>query len=304
MEWREAAERQHGLVTKSQMGQATVHAELRRGGLEVAARGVYRVSGSVPTWRQRLLAAVLAAGVGAAASGFAAAALWRIPGFPEGPIEVTRQSRAGRTSRRSTLHAVRRLPPRLLTEQDGIPVTTPELTLLDLCGVVHPLRAERAVDSALAARLVTVGRLEVALADVGRRGRNGTAVFREIVTGRSGAYVPPASELEAVFVSLVDQAGLVQPERQVVLGDERGPAGRVDFVYRAERVVIEVDGRRWHSADLDREADARRQARLQAAGWTVLRFTWRQLTKEPDLVISVLARVLAAGGANTRQFAG
>src|SRR3954467_6263984 len=75
-----------------------------------AARGVYLISGSVATWEQRLLAAVMATGHGAAASRRSAAALWRLPGFRRGPIEVTQARGPSSRNPGQRLHDSRFLP--------------------------------------------------------------------------------------------------------------------------------------------------------------------------------------------------
>jgi hypothetical protein len=143
------AERQHGLVGHEQalaygMTRGQIDTRLRSRRWELAARGCTGFPVSVPTWEQRLLAAVLCAGDGAAASRRSAAALWRIPGFRPGPIEVTQSRGASVRNPRPGLHDSRFLPAHQVRTVRAIPATCPERTLLDLCGCVHRLRAERA----------------------------------------------------------------------------------------------------------------------------------------------------------------
>ena len=106
------AERQHSLIGREQalaygMTRGQIDARLRSGKWEAAARGVYRVAGSVPTWEQKVMAAVLATGGDAAASRRSAAALWKLPGFRPGPVEVTQARGQARETRprASTTHA-------------------------------------------------------------------------------------------------------------------------------------------------------------------------------------------------------
>ena len=78
----------------------------------------------------------------------------------------------------------------------------------------------------------------------------------------------------------------------VVLGRE------LDFAYPPERVAIECDG--WESHGLDRqgfEGDRVRDADLVAAGWVVLRFTWRQITRRPAWVAGIIRATLLARSA-------
>src|SRR5437868_5471482 len=91
----EFAERHHALIRRRDaehlgVTKSEFDAMVRHDRLERVGHCVYRVPGSVPTWRQRLLAAVWSKGADAVASDLSAAALWRVPGFPYGPIEVCR----------------------------------------------------------------------------------------------------------------------------------------------------------------------------------------------------------------------
>lgn len=299
---RRMAEQQHGLISREQalaqgMNSDQIGGHLRRGSLERVARNVYRIPGSVPTWRQRLLAAVWAAGHGAAASRRSAAAMWGLPGFPQSPIEVTQARGPSSRSPDPGLHDSRFLPPHQVSVVSAVPTTCPERTLLDLCGCVHPGRAERALDSALARDLTTVQGIGLMLAETGARGRDGTAVLRRILAVRTEDYVPPESELEALLLAVLVGAGVPLPDRQKSVGGTSAPIGRVDFVYRAARIVIEVDSRRYHSSWLDVQADHRRDLLLTAAGFRIVRVNWHQLIQEPELFLAAVRALLRAAAA-------
>jgi hypothetical protein len=286
----ELAERQHSLIGREQalaygMTRGQIDQRLRSGSWERAGRGVYRIAGSVPTWEQRLLAAVLATGPGCAASRQSAAALWRLPGFGPGPIEVTQSRGPSARNPGRGLHGSSFLPVHQVRVVRGIPASCPERTLLDLCGCVHPGRAERALDNALAMELTTVQRVGMMLAETGARGRDGTALLRRILDVRTQEYIPPESELEALLDAVLSSAGLPLPTPQVSVGGTQTPIGRVDRVYREARVVIEADSRRYHSAWLDQQADHRRDLLLAAAGYRIVRVNWHQLIREPELLI-------------------
>lgn len=281
--WTEAlTSRQHGLITRVQAQQAgltrsAIEHRIRRGDWRRVARGVFCLVGAVETPRQRGLAAVLAAGDGALLSHHSAAALLGLPGFQLEPLTVS-------------IARTRRVVPGVRIEQslallahhrrvvDGIPCTSVARTLFDLGGEVHARRAERALDAALARRLVTLPALRRVLDDLAEHGRNGTVLVRTLLTDRGASFVPPASELEARFLELVDVHGLPRPEQQVDLGDADNWIGRVDFVWKRVRVVVEVDGAAFHDGLVDRRADALRDARLRRDGWTVLRFRWDDVT--------------------------
>jgi hypothetical protein len=270
---------QRGLITHEQAvslgltGKAIEHRR-ERGRLCSVFRGVYRVAGAPESARQRALGAVLAAGEGAVLSCGSAAALHALPGFGLEPLTVWVRRHGRRTLAAVRLEQTLELPDHHRTVVDGIPCTTVARTLFDLCGDVHAGRAERALDTALARKLVTLPELWRVLDDLAEHGRAGTVLMRTLLMEREPDYVPPESELEARFIALVKRHGLAVPERQVDLGDDDGWIGRVDFLFRGARLVVEVDGAEFHDGLLDHRHDAEREARLTSAGWTVLRFRW------------------------------
>jgi very-short-patch-repair endonuclease len=167
---------------------------------------------------------------------------------------------------------------------DRIPCTTMARTLFDLCGDVHALRAERALDTALARKLVKLPELWRVLDELAEHGRAGTVLMRSLLMEREPDYVPPESELEARFVALAKTHKLSEPERQVDLGDDNGWIGRVDFLFRGARIVVEVDGAEFHDGLVDQRHESERDARLEAAGWFVLRFCWDDVTNRSAAV--------------------
>jgi predicted transcriptional regulator of viral defense system len=293
------ARRQHGVfshadaVALGASRRAIAH-RLNDGTWEQVARRVYRLAGTPPTWRGNVLAAVFAAGPDSVASHRSAAALHGLPGFPEGPLHVVRWRETDHRSAVGPVHRSRRLLDRHMTVVDGIPVTTVARTIFDLAACLHPKRVERALDNSLAMGLATLADHRAVLDDLAKRGRAGTRLVRRLLDERSAAYVPPASELEARFLDIVRDFGLPMPEREVVLGDDGGPVGRVEFVYRQARLLIELDGRRHHMAKLDFEADRARDNRFAAAGWRVVRLTWDMVTRRPDEAVRALNTALAA----------
>ena len=104
----------------------------------------------------------------------------------------------------------------------------------------------------------------------------------------------PRAVIEADFLALIRARGLPEPERQVVIDLEDGERPiRVDFMWRAAKVVIETDGHQYHGTRHAFERDRRRDQRLARAGWRCVRITWRQLTEDPESVAVLLADLLA-----------
>ncbi|MGZ4736095.1 MAG: DUF559 domain-containing protein [Acidimicrobiia bacterium] len=270
---------QHGLITRPQalalgVTISGLKHRVRSGRWRSVTRGVFTLTGAIDTPRQRALAAVLAAGDDAMLSHRSAAALHDLPGFAIDPVTVSVCRNGRRKLAGVKLEQTLKLPDHHVTVVDRIPCTTIARTLFDLCGDVHARRAERALDTALARRAVSLPVLWRVLIDLAEHGRAGTVLFRTLLDERSEEYVAPESELEACFIELTRRYGLSEPERQVDLGDDDGWIGRVDFLFRGARIVVEVDGAEFHDGLVDRRNDDARDARLIAAGWTVLRFRW------------------------------
>jgi len=266
---------------------------LRRADIEVVADGVYVLPGAPRCWRQKLWIGLLEAGDGCVIGGRAAPALYKVPGYPERPVDVL--ALHGRKNHRLTagrLRETRTLPSHHVRHVDGIPVVCIERALFILAACETFKRAERATDNTLTARLTTPERLWRMWAELAGRGRPGTRAMRAILLDRMPGYVAPASELEARFRDLLRDEGMEQPERQVDLGGE-GWIGRVDCYFR-RRLIAELDGLVGHVSELDRAKDRQRINELTAVGFVVLQFTWTDLVMRPQWVLSVLRGALSA----------
>lgn len=293
---RSLAEGQHGLITRHQaleLGMTPQQVWRRATGRwwEPAGSAALRLVGTPRTDAQEALAAVWSAGTGTGLSHHSAAAWWDVPGFPLRPLQVTRGRNSTRRGGDRAAHESRVLPEHHLTTVHGVPVTTPARTVFDLAGSCHPARVERALDTLWARSLVDHDSLDAIIDDLGRRGRAGTSVMRQLRAARPPDFVAPESRLEGRFHRLVADAGDEAFERQVELGDERGCIGRVDAFDRRRRLVVEIDSERFHSAPSDRRNDALRDARLVAAGFAVLRVPEEELVSRPS---TTLRRVRSA----------
>jgi very-short-patch-repair endonuclease len=165
------------------------------------------------------------------------------------------------------VHDLVLVPERWITTLHGIRVVRPELAMYQLAGDLSLERAERTYDKFAVHRLLTGQSSRACLEDIEQRGRDGTVNYRYIIKVRGDDYVAPASGLESRFKELGQEVGL-NFRRQVSLGGEHWDA-RVDFYEDRAKVVFEVQSELYHWALSDREADARRRAKLEDDGFAV-----------------------------------
>ncbi len=278
----EAGELQHGLVLVDETRRAGVTADgllhaMRSGSVDRVTGRVLRFPGTPRTLHQRVLAAVLDAAPGAFASGHTAAALWGVSGYRALPVHVTRsRGVTGRRSQLAVLHEVKRMLPHHVTVLDGIPIVRPERLTLELCASEHPQRAARALDDMWRRRLLSGPSLRRFVAEVRGRGRPGLRVLRELLDERGDDYVPPASNLERRFATIVAEADLPEMRRQVDSGGAEW-VGRVDFRDRELPLLVEIQSERYHRALTDTQDDDARLCALRDAGFTVVEITDEQV---------------------------
>jgi very-short-patch-repair endonuclease len=297
-------ERQLGLVRVEQARAAGLTAEqqryqVRSGRLDLVTRRVLRIPGSPRTDHQSVLTAVFDASPGAWACGPTVAALWGVPGHRLHPVHVVRvRGVSGRRSSLAVLHEVRDLPSHHVTVLHAIPVVRPERMVLDLAASEHPRRVARALDSVWRRRLLSGRSMRACLDEVSAQGRPGLAVVRALLDERGDDYVPPDSNLERRFASIVTEAGLPDLRRQVDSGGDRW-VGRVDFRDASLPLVVEVQSETYHSALTDKADDAVRRAALEAAGFTVVEVTEEQVWHRPGEVVDAVRKARAALRART-----
>ena len=260
------ASRQGGVIDRPQLealglDRGAISHRVATGRLRRLHLGVYAVGHEALQRRGIVTAALLAAGPGAVLSHRTAAFLQRIlPSMPP----YTDVTSPGRHRNRRGLVFHRGEPQARMLH--GLPVTPTARTLRDLAATIPLAELERACCEALVLTLVTTAELT---AETGP----GSGVLRGLV---ADDLAPTQSALERRFRRLARDHGLPLPECQV-----RICAHRVDFLYRAERLAIEVDGFRFHGNRIAGERDRANDAELQLAGFAVLRFSWNQVRHQP-----------------------
>jgi very-short-patch-repair endonuclease len=264
------AARQHGVVTTADLvaaglGRGAIARRVANGGLRPLHRGVYLVGPLVGSRTREMAAALACDGV---VSHHAAAALWGFRPAWHGPIDVT-TTRQLRPRPGIRIHRTRHADS---TRKDGVPITTAARTLLDLAAHLDLPTLARAIEEAQLQRLTTPAQLTSLNAR--SSGRHGARALAKALHHHHEPRLT-RSEAERRFLDLIRAARLPAPETNVrVAGYE------VDFLWRAERLVVEVDGFAYHSSRAAFERDRRKDAALTTAGNRVVRITWQRLITE------------------------
>lgn len=188
-----------------------------------------------------------------------------------------------------------------LSELDGIPVTTPARTVVDL-GATSPGAVPVALDAGLRKNLFSLDEVDRFVARVAKRGRRGVGVIRPLIEVRLEWQGLTESDLEDLFRRIVAGSSLPMPEPQYTLRDEHGRfICRADFAYVDKRALIELDSEKHHMDPTTFGRDREKQNLAMGLGWRVYRFTWRQLVDTPDQVLSILADICAKQGTDIRK---
>ena len=233
-------------------------------------------------WR----AALLAEGPEAALSHHDAGADWRICKPVRGPVSVTVPGESGRCKRHGIhLHRAA-LPATEVIVRQGLRVTSPARTLLDLAALLTPRELERALDEAHFLGRVSPATLTETLR--ANRQRPGTAALRRALATHDLGSTRTETALEERFLAIVRDAGLPAPRCQVWVGHYR-----VDFLWAAERLVAEADGDAAHSGQRRQARDADRDAELDARGYRTLRLGEEEIYDRPQAVVERVAEALS-----------
>ncbi len=283
------ADRQHGVVARWQLlalglSVRAIEPRIESGLLVRVYRGVYLVARTVLSPRGHLIAAVLSCGPCAVLSHRSALVLHGL--LQSGTkIEVTVRG-TGRVQRGKLRIHTSSFDAEDLTIVDGIPVTSVARALLDGAAALNDDQILRAVEQSERLRLFDLRAVERVMAR--RAAVPGTRRLRRVLA----AYREPAptrSELERLFLKLLKRAGIPLPlVNTIVAGLE------VDFYWPDAQLVVELDGRAYHSSPRAFETDRIRDARLLRAGIRVLRITYERLRTDPQGVVDDLTALTRA----------
>jgi very-short-patch-repair endonuclease len=283
---------QRGRIARGQLlsagiSNSAIRRRIVRGLLHPEHPGVYAVGHAAPQPWSRETTALLSCGMAAVLSHRSAAELWElIPADgPDRRVEVTVAGRQTGRPPGVIVHRSAILTGRDVALRHGLPVTSPARTLLDEAEILADRELERALDEAIIQKLVDRAAIDDVLSRAA--GRHGAPALAGVLE-RYGEPARTRSEAERRFLALVKAAKLPIP---LVNHPIRGYT--IDFMWPRQRLAVEIDGYRYHSARGAFERDRAKGANLAAAGLCVVRFTWLQLVSEPHVVIARTAQALA-----------
>ena len=193
------------------------------------------------------------------------------------------------------VHVTKRLPDDQVTSVNNVPVTSVERTLMDLCDRLSARRAAIALDNALSRGLTGVGELDYLLFRTARQGRNGCGQLRELLKKRIDLGRYATTPLETVIFELIAESPLNMPLMQQEIYDQAGHfVARPDFLYPAEKLIIEGHSRLWHEGVEARGSDRRRHRRLEGLGHKLMYVTWADATTYADRTLARIGAELEA----------
>ena len=288
--------RQQSLITTGQaqevgLGRHRCKRLADRGPWERVDHGVYGPAGVPMTWRRHLMLGLLLAPEGSLGSHRSCAALLGVGGIVSPIPEITIPR--GSTLRRPWLvvHESTDLDLADRCVVDGIPITGPRRLAMDLGAVVSPKRYRQAMRGLRSQHGVYFGDLLRTYLRHKRSGRNGGAALREWLDRYVDVGGTAESGLEQVVLDAFLDAGL-RPVAQHWVEIDPTTRYRLDLAFPGLMIAIEVDGSQ-HEERPAAIADAKREAALVAAGWTVLRIRSRTFTADLLCAIESVRRALS-----------
>jgi very-short-patch-repair endonuclease len=292
------ASKQFGVVTRDDATRCGLTpGQLRRlvenGVLDRLAPRVFRFAASDRSWHQEVLAAVFDGGPECHASHRTAGALHVYDGFEPDVIEVVVPMHIFHRRKNVIVHHTRDLPAVDRTRIGPIRVTSRARTLIDLGAVTSADRVEEALDGAERDGRIRRRQLEQRYNALRAPGRNGVGAMTQILGARVDPGGLPQSVLERRLLRLLRRARLAEPTVNHPVRLHDGKKYVLDFAYPDRLLAIEVDGHGTHATRRQRAGDNARINALEDAGWSVRRFTYEQVTNDPEGVVAAIRTALA-----------
>jgi hypothetical protein len=288
----EYAARQYGVFSLSQarsVGLTPTMIETRRnsGAWIQLAPSVYTLASAPPKWERQTAAALLTR-EGSVVAGKSAAYLHGFPGFRPGRPVIMVGATGNARSPLATVIRTKYFDRIERVRLRGFETTGEADTIVTLARDHDSQALARIVDEVLVRKSCSVAYLAKVIDD--RPRSRGIGKLIPVIDERKpDAYQPPTSELERLLYPLVDHPLVPPATRQLPFSFQQMNA-TVDLYVALWRLIVEADGRRWHTRQEDMERDRLRDNEVTAHGYAVLRFTWAMLTKSPEKCLDTLLR--------------
>ncbi len=267
------------------LGRGAIDHRAKGGDLHPVHRAVYQFGHAPPTQRGRAWAALLACGENAVVSHRTAAVVWEILPPDDGrDPDVTVVARNPRNRPGIAIHRTIGLPPWQVRELKSLPITSPARTICDLAATEPTNDVEHALQEARVHLRLTDRQLRQVIDRTPTK--KGAALINRILEAEDDSGYT-RSKAERIIRELLQRAGLPTPR-----SNRHVHGYLVDFIWLEQRLIVEIDGYATHGNRAAFERDHRRDQVLIAAGYRVIRITWRQLIDAPYEVTAHLAVAL------------
>jgi len=266
------------------LGKDAVARRVRAGWLRLRFQGVYSVgSGELPPLALEF-GALMSCGAGTLVSHRSAAFVWGMRDDPPPKVEVSVVGPGCRSRKGMRVHRINAIDKRELRRHEGLWVSSSARTVLEVAAVGSRDELIDVIDAGLALRRFTPRDLESVLER--HRGRRGAGRLAEVL-GDETAMAISRSRAEKALLRLIRDARLPLPETNVKFG-----RFEADFVWRRERVIVELDGATYHSGPGVFQRDRDKDLVFRGAGFDVLRPTRAHVVYEATRVLVLLAQAL------------
>ena len=270
---------------------AAIQRRVRSGRWRRTRSGVYVVGGVPASWMQDVWCAFLAIGPAAVVTHETALRIHRMGEVPDSLLTFTVPHGDHARLPGVFVHQIDDLRSHRVRTISGLPVSTPERVIVELAAGTGERRLGRLLDGAVAAKRTTYARAAGCMHEVFRPGKPGMVKLASVLDARGDGFVPPHSELERALFAALAAGGLPAPRRQHPLPGRGAVNGLVDAAYPDARLIVEADGRRWHTRIDDLKRDHLRDTEAARAGWLTLRFVYEQIVHDPADVCAAIRDV-------------
>lgn len=237
-----------------------------------------------------LVRAAVAALPRAVVSHEAAAEIHEFPKMARGVASVSVHSRTTHVFPDVVVHRCHDLLDEHIVEVSRLPVTSISRTIVDLAPHLTSKHLTVVLASLIVDRRVLTDDVQTVVEQIARRGKPGIAKIRRILEDRESG-PRDGTPLERLGADVLRSRGVPEPQFEFPLPWD--PVRRFDAAFPKAKLAIEWDSRRWHELSAAFEKDRERDRQALLHGWRVVRFTWSDVTRRPEVVARTVRQLLS-----------